>query len=78
MEYDNNNSGALFRAKDRKTDKHPEYTGTINIEGVEFYLSAWVKEKKSDGEKFFGIKAKRKDKQPAQVERQEPLEGLPF
>lgn len=77
MEYDNTNSGALFRAKDRKTDKHPEYTGTINIDGVEYYLSAWVKERFS-GEKFFGIKAKRKDKQPAQVERAEPLEGLPF
>lgn len=60
MEYDNEGKGALFRAKERKTDKHPEYTGSCQIEGVEYWLSAWVNVSKAD-EKYFSIKFKPKD-----------------
>jgi hypothetical protein len=31
-EYDNNNRGVLFKNTDKKTDKHPDYTGTATIE----------------------------------------------
>lgn len=60
MEYDNEGKGALFRAKDRKTDKHPEYTGSCQIDGVEYWLSAWVNVSKA-GEKYFSIKLNPKD-----------------
>lgn len=56
MENNKNNSGALFRNDKRETEKHPEYTGKITIEGVEYYLSAWVNEMRN-GQKYFSIKA---------------------
>ena len=57
MSENKNNSGALFRNDKRETEKHPEYTGKITIEGVEYYLSAWVNEMRN-GQKYFAIKAK--------------------
>ena len=42
MSYDN--SGILFK-NDRKTEsKHPDYNGSITVDGVEYWLSAWIKE----------------------------------
>ena len=57
MADNKNNSGALFRNDKRETEKHPEYTGNITIEGKEFYLSAWVNESARTGQKYFAIKA---------------------
>ena len=61
--YDNNCRGVLFK-NDRKTegDKKPEYTGSLNVDGVEFFLDAWLKVGKS-GAKFMSVSVKRKDKQ---------------
>lgn len=66
MEYDNSNRGVLFR-NERKVegDKKPEYTGSLNVDGVEFFLDAWLKVGKS-GAKFMSVSVKRKDKQPDQ------------
>lgn len=55
MEYDNTNSGALFKNRDKETDKHPDYTGKINVEGKELRLAAWLTESKS-GQKFMRLK----------------------
>ena len=39
--------GSLFKNKRKETEKHPDYTGSITINGVECWLSAWIKEGKS-------------------------------
>lgn len=46
QQYDNTNKGVLFPNDRKKSDCHPDYTGSIDIEGVEHWLSAWVKEGK--------------------------------
>lgn len=71
-EFDNTNRGVLFK-NDRKTegDKKPEYTGSLNVDGVEFFLDAWLKVGKS-GAKFMSVSVKRKDKQPEAQQRQTP------
>lgn len=43
-EFDNTNRGALFRNNRKTTDKHPDYTGQINVNGVDFWISAWSKQ----------------------------------
>ena len=41
----NDNSGAIF-VNDRKTqDNHPDRTGTATINGVEYWVSGWLKKK---------------------------------
>ena len=73
MSYDNTNTGALFK-NDRKEDaRHPDYKGSINIEGVEYWVSGWIKPTKADPEKrFMSLSFKPKEQRPPQ--RQHPRE----
>lgn len=73
MEYDNNCRGVLFK-NDRKVegDKKPEYTGSLNVDGVEFFLDAWLKVGKS-GAKFMSVSVKRKDKQTSAPPAAKPV-----
>ncbi len=59
-DFDNTNRGVLFKNSRKTTDKHPDYTGSINVGGKEFYLDAWIKESKK-GEKFMSLSCKSKD-----------------
>jgi len=64
-QYDNNLRGALFKNNKRTKDTQPEYTGTCEINGQEFWISAWVKESKN-GQKFFSMAYTPKDQNVAQ------------
>lgn len=63
MAYDNNMTGALFKNKKKETEKHPDYNGSCEIDNVEYWISAWVKESSKTGEKFFSFAFNRKDNQ---------------
>lgn len=54
------NTGSLFKNHKKESDKHPTHAGTINVDGVEFWLSAWVNETQK-GEKYFSLKIKPKE-----------------
>lgn len=61
-EYDNTNRGALF-VNDRKAkDTHPDRTGTLNVDGVDYFIDGWLK-KGAKGQ-FLSLSVKRKEKQP--------------
>jgi len=59
MEYDNTNRGVLFRNDKKESEKHPDFTGSIDVGGVDHYLSGWIKESKQ-GKKFFSLSVKAK------------------
>lgn len=59
--YDNTNKGILSKNDRREKETHPEYTGTLNVEGVDYWVSGWVKERKDGSGKFFSLSVKRKE-----------------
>lgn len=59
-EYDNTNKGTLFQNERRDKATSPNYTGSININGEEFWLSAWVKESKA-GKRFLSLSVSPKE-----------------
>lgn len=66
QQYDNTNRGALFINDKRTQQNHPNYTGSINIEGVEYWLSGWTKESRN-GKKFLSLSVKPKDTAPVRA-----------
>jgi hypothetical protein len=64
MAYDNTNRGTLGKNNKKEKDTHPEYSGSINVDGVDYWLSGWIKEGK-DG-KFFSLSVRPKQDTPRQ------------
>lgn len=64
-EYDNTNRGILSRNDGKRSDNHPDFRGQLNVEGQEYWLSAWVKERKDGTGKFFSISVRPKESQRA-------------
>ncbi len=60
MQYDNTNRGMLSKNKNKTADNHPDLSGSINVNGQEFWLSGWTKESKA-GNKFLSLSIKPKD-----------------
>lgn len=60
-EYDNTNSGALFKNDEkREGKKDPDYKGSVNVEGTEYWVSSWINTAKS-GKKYMALKLKAKE-----------------
>ncbi len=55
MSYDNTNSGLLARNDKQGNESRPDYRGSINVDGTEYWLSAWIKTGR-DGTKLAGQK----------------------
>lgn len=53
-------SGSLFRNNRKEKDTHPDYSGTVRIDGHDMWISGWLREQK-DGTKYFSLAFKRKD-----------------
>jgi hypothetical protein len=77
-EYDNTDRGVLFKNDRKEQDNHPDYKGSLNVNGVEFWLSAWIKEGSKVGpdgrpQKFMSLSIKPKDQQrQAEPPRRQP------
>ncbi len=63
--HDNTNRGAIWPNRKKEKDTHPDFTGSVNVDGKEFWVNAW---KKKEGDKpnapslSFSVKPK-EDKQ---------------
>lgn len=74
-QYNNTNSGALFKNKRKESDKHPDYTGALNVNGHDYWLSAWINETKS-GEKIMKLAVKQKDGNPPPTSDRKPQQSM--
>lgn len=64
MAFDDTNKGVLFKNEKGK-DSHPDYRGSVNVEGVEYWFSGWIKtagpNAKNPGSKFLSVSVEKKD-----------------
>jgi hypothetical protein len=75
--------GSLFKNTRKEAESHPDYNGSITINGVEHWLSAWINEGKNG--KFMKLsigkpKEQRSTPQAAQVAKEaaEFSDDIPF
>lgn len=64
-QYDNTNRGSLFKNDKKTEEKHPDLSGSINIEGTEYWISGWSKVSKG-GQKFISLSVRQKQEQTRQ------------
>ncbi len=74
-EYDNTNRGLLAKNDRKQGETQPDYTGSININGVEYWLNGWLRVGKNGrlaGQKYFSLSVKPKDglAEPRQAPKQ--------
>jgi hypothetical protein len=53
-------SGSLFKNDKREKDSHPNLTGTVMIDGKEYWASGWTKER-NNGDKWISLSFKPKE-----------------
>ena len=73
-QYDNTNTGSLFKNDKGDNEKRPDYKGSVNVEGVDYWLSAWIRESgpnsKTPGQKFMSLKLEAKEGQKPTAHQQ--------
>jgi hypothetical protein len=63
QQYDDTNRGVLFKNDRKAHENQPDYKGQVNVDGVEFWLSAWIKTGQKG--KFMSLSVTPKEEQQA-------------
>jgi hypothetical protein len=64
-EYDNNMTGIIAKNDRKEKDSHPDVKGHAEIEGVQYWVSGWRKERNDGSGAFYSLRYTRKDEQRA-------------
>ena len=75
------NEGAIFK-NEKKADTHPDYRGTINVDGQDKEIALWVRQS-AKGTTYFSVKISepyKKTEEPTQGKWIKPqdVSDLPF
>ena len=54
-DYDNTNTGAMFKRDKEGNENRPDYSGPINVDGTDWEVAAWIRESKA-GNKYMSLK----------------------
>jgi uncharacterized protein (DUF736 family) len=82
-EFDPTNRGSVFINDKKEKEKDPDYRGSLNVNGQDFWVSGWKKVGKS-GQTFLSLSVREKEeRQSSQPTRKAPaksndLEDLSF
>jgi hypothetical protein len=61
MSYEQkDNTGSLFKNQRKEKDTHPDATGSITVDGVAYWISAWSKQDRN-GNHYQSLSVRRKE-----------------
>ena len=72
MAYDNTNRWTLNKNDRKEKETHPDYKGSLNVNGVEYWIDGWIK----GGANGKFISGSLKPKEARQDQRQSAPAGL--
>ena len=75
-QYDNDMQGVLFRNDKRESDSHPHAKGSAEINGVEYWVSAWTNTDKN-GNRYQKLKFTPKEETVQKGRQQAASGGFP-
>jgi hypothetical protein len=79
MTHDNTNRGAIWKNDDKQEDRHPDFKGSLNVDGVDYWVSAWKrKEGASAKSPALSFSVKPKEAQQSISERAMPKGRAPL
>lgn len=77
-QYDNTNTFTLFKNDKGDNPKRPDYRGKVNVEGVEYRISGWIREAKKDGTKFISGSVELMEPVAAPAPKPTPVKSEPI
>jgi hypothetical protein len=73
MAFDNKNRGSIWKNKKKEKDTHPDFTGSLDVDGVEYWVSAWKRKENAKPEApALTFSVKPKEAKAATPQRQQP------
>jgi len=81
MEYDNTNRGSIWMNDKKDTENHPDFKGSLNVNGQEFWVSAWKRKEGANPKSpalSFSIQAKEESYSQVAQTSNEPNDAIPF
>jgi len=81
MEYDNTNRGSIWKNDNKDSEKHPDFKGSLNVNGQDFWVSAWKRKEGANPKSpalSFSIQAKDESISQVADTSQEPNDDIPF
>ena len=75
-EYDNSNRGAVWKNDRKETENHPDFKGSINVDGKDYWLSGWKrKPDASPNSPALSLSVQAKEQQTAQPGQPKTLDN---
>jgi hypothetical protein len=62
-QYDNTNTGTISKNARKEKESQPDIKGQLNVDGREFWVSGWRKERKDGTGSFYSLQVTPKDEQ---------------
>lgn len=76
------NSGSLFKNMDKDGDSAPDYRGSANVDGCEYWVSGWINTAQKSGQKYLKLSFRPKNSEAAEAaasaEKGTAAEEVPF
>jgi hypothetical protein len=81
--YDETNRFILFRNENKAEDRDPDFTGNINVDGVDHFFDAWCYVENGKLKRINGRIGKKKNRQPnstvaVTATNSDPDDRIPF